>query len=163
MIQKHDMQAYQLWQFAGMPQAKIAAKLNEEHGTMYSQGQVSKMIRRACVHMKATGMRRLIFTPGVKYVADNGGQHGAYWLLDAIASYQPEPVIRNNPRLREFQVWILTVDLETHTAVLRMCDGDDPKPLVEQKIEHTDFDLAAITIWAEDNGDGMTLLLPSEH
>jgi hypothetical protein len=57
MIQKHDMQAYQLWQFAGMPQAKIAAKLNEEHGTTYSQGQVSKMIRRACVHMKATGLQ----------------------------------------------------------------------------------------------------------
>jgi hypothetical protein len=98
--------------------------------------------------------RRLIFTPGVKYVADNGGQHGAYWLLDAIASYQPEPVIKNNPKLQEFQVWILTVDLEAHTAVLRMCDGDSPKPLVEQEIEYTDFDLAAITIWAEENGDG---------
>jgi hypothetical protein len=107
--------------------------------------------------------RRLIFTPGVKYVADNGGQHGAYWLLDAIASYQPEPVVKKNPKLREFQVWILTVDREAHTAVLRMSDGGDPKPLVEQQIEYTDFDLAAITIWAEDNGDGMTLLLPSEH
>jgi hypothetical protein len=50
------------------------------------------------------------------------------------------------------------VDLEAHRAVLRICDGDSPKPLVERKIEYTDFDLAAITIWAEDNGDPMPLV-----
>ncbi len=57
-LRKHDVQAYQLSAFAGLKQSQIAAKLNVEHGTTYSQGQVSKMIRRVCVHTKATGLLR---------------------------------------------------------------------------------------------------------
>jgi hypothetical protein len=46
--------------------------------------------------------RRLVYTDGVKYVAERGS---AFWLIDAIASHQPKAV--RNPRLAEFQLWEL--------------------------------------------------------
>lgn len=33
--------------------------------------------------------RNVVLTDGAKYVADHGGKHGAYWLMDAIASQIP--------------------------------------------------------------------------
>ena len=52
----HDMLAYRLWQLAGMRQVDIAIRLNGELGTTYCQGQISRMIRRACVHMRNAGI-----------------------------------------------------------------------------------------------------------
>ena len=45
----------------------------------------------------------LCYTDGIRHVAQAGQ---AYWLLDAIASYQSQ---LTQPRLREFQIWILTL------------------------------------------------------
>ena len=42
----------------------------------------------------------LLYTDGVKYVADRGG---AYWLIDAIASWQIDPRIRNDEMLQNIQ------------------------------------------------------------
>lgn len=39
-----------------MTQAKVATALNEEHGTTYTQGQVSRMIDRAKQHAEANGL-----------------------------------------------------------------------------------------------------------
>ncbi|NJO93951.1 MAG: hypothetical protein HC820_05560 [Hydrococcus sp. RM1_1_31] len=47
--------------------------------------------------------KNLIFTEGVKYVADKGS---AYWLIDAIASYQPQ--VSKVNQLKDFQVWVLS-------------------------------------------------------
>ena len=41
-------------------------------------------------HRYSPLFRRMLLTDGAKYVADNGGGHGAYWLMDAIASHQPK-------------------------------------------------------------------------
>ena len=96
-----------------------------------------------------TGM---MYTTGIQYVAEQGG---AYWLLDAIASYQPD--LRKKPRLAEFQVWELKV--KDHKAVLT-CKGDSgEKPVVTQHIEFTDFPLPYIKIYVED----VVILLTSEH
>ena len=46
----------------------------------------------------------LIYTDGIKYLAENGG---AYWLIDAISSYQNDRKIKNNYRLQDFQLWEL--------------------------------------------------------
>ena len=107
--------------------------------------------------------RRLIYTPGVKFVADNGGQSGAYWLLDAIASYQPDRRIRDNPKLREFQVWTLKVDLPARTAVLFCTDGDGEAHVIEQQIEHTDFDLAEVRFYVCEGDGERVLMLPNEY
>ena len=46
----------------------------------------------------------LLMTDGVKYMADNGGEFGAYWLIDAIGSYQ------KSLKKCEFQLWELVVN-----------------------------------------------------
>jgi hypothetical protein len=62
-IGPHDRQAYQLSMIDGMTQETIAAKLNQEHGTTYSQGRISKMIKRAKRHADASGLSSLIPPP----------------------------------------------------------------------------------------------------
>lgn len=111
-------------------------------------------------------------TDGVRYVAENGGGHGAFWLITAIMSYQymlvgtKQLLKRNDDRLREMQNWKLKV---TDKSAILTCVADtDEPPAIEQKIEYTDFDLPEITIWVEYGSlDGETpayiLLLPSEH
>lgn len=103
--------------------------------------------------------RRLIYTDGVKYVAENGGGQGAYWLIDAIASYQGSKELKGE----EFQIWELTVDLEKKTCVLT-CRADTGLPaLVTQEIEYTDFDLPYIKFYCEGTEEQMTLCLPAER
>ena len=107
-------------------------------------------------------VRSLIYTPGIKFFAEHGGQHGAYWLIDAIASYQPEISRRGSEDLKSFQVWRLKVN-DDQSAEL-VCYEDDGKPFIfRQKIDYTDFQLGEIKFYVADNGDGTrTLMLPSE-
>lgn len=102
-------------------------------------------------------------TDGAKYVADNGGEHGAYWLMDAIASYQPE--LLKNPELRKFQLWTLGVNMENNTAVLQCQEDSDIPPVVVQEIDHTDFDFPELRLYCMPSGSGTarTILLPSEY
>ncbi len=67
-------------------------------------------------------------TDGIAMVAKEAG---AFWLVDAIASYQPK--FRNIP----FQVWKLSV--KDKRAVLTMQSIDNEKVLVTQNIGYTDF------------------------
>jgi hypothetical protein len=55
-LQPHDMQAWQLSQLHGMTQDKVAEALSKEHGRIYTQGQVSRMIARARAHAQASGL-----------------------------------------------------------------------------------------------------------
>lgn len=96
-------------------------------------------------------VRKVIFTDGAKYVADNGG---AYWLIDEIACGQFEPAIA----AEEFQHWKLAVDLAHHNAVLT-CEDGNGHVVFSKPIEFTDFPLAAIEFFFTDN----TILLPSEY
>jgi len=97
----------------------------------------------------------LLYTDGVKYVAENGG---AYWLIDAVASYQGEPALALT-ELQEFQLWELAVDRERNSAVLTCRADTGRKPVVRQEIEYTDFPLDEIKLYVECG----VLLLPSEH
>ena len=131
---------------------------------MLNKEELSKLLAH-CVgtddyHKHLLGM---LYTDGVKELAENAE---CYWLLDAIASYQPK--LRQNPRLRDFQLWLLVVGNEheflkpKHDAVLT-CWEDTPvlgvKPAVIQEIEFTDFPLPEIKLYLE-NG---VLFLPSER
>ena len=53
---QRDMEAFNLSVLLGRKQADIAETLNGQHGTTYSQGQVSRMIRRARRYIEATGL-----------------------------------------------------------------------------------------------------------
>lgn len=95
--------------------------------------------------------RKILFTDGAKYVADEGGAH---WLLDAIAISQlyEKPVART-----PFQVWRLIVRPD-HTATLT-CEDGNGNIVYTQQLEFTDFPRDEITLWFTNN----TIYLPSEH
>ena len=90
----------------------------------------------------------LIATSGVKALV---GTFRAYWLLDIIASYQPQL------KSEDFQIWRLK-KFEDDSAIVRCEDGNGRK-LVEQEIPFTDFAAIEATIFIEFN----VVLLPSEH
>lgn len=94
------------------------------------------------------------YTEGVRYVALRAG---AYWLLDAIYSWQTE-LAAHEIDLSAFQIWTLTVSKD-QTAVLT-CQADSDQPEVaRQEIEYTDFPLDEIRIYVIDG----VMLLPSEY
>ena len=115
----------------------------------------------------------VLLTDGALYVAEHGAEgNTAYWLMDAIASYQGEAALTQN----DFQVWKLVVHppdepgpaQDTATASAQFKPGQNPeKPfnphrhaslictdgnneeLVRQEIEMTDFLPAGeITLYA---------------
>jgi len=107
----------------------------------------------------------LLYTDGVKYLAENAE---AYWLIDAIVSYQPR--LRKVRSLSEFQLWFLHVG-DTHEFIkpkspndaVLTCWEDTPKlgvtPAVIQQIPYTEFSLPEIKLFLRDR----VLFLPSEN
>lgn len=93
----------------------------------------------------------VIMTEGVKFLCD---QAKCYWLLDCIASYQLIPKVAREP----FQMVELTVDLEQHTGVIVVTDGNDNE-LFRQALEYTDFPLQTLKLYYTDE----TVLLPREY
>lgn len=91
-------------------------------------------------------MQQLVFTDGVKYMADAGR---AFWLIDVVASYR---------RKEPFQIWELKVKPDKSCIVTMKEDTDEPN-LVKQEIPYTDFPLESIKLYLIDG----VLLLPSEY
>ena len=100
--------------------------------------------------------RNCLLTDGALYLAENCG---AYWLMDAIGSYQHERKFR----AEDFQVWKLARDPVDGWRLIAE-DGNDNQ-LASQFIEFSDFPLdEGITIYAIRNElGGLTLMLPSEY
>jgi hypothetical protein len=96
-------------------------------------------------------VRDLLYTDGVKYVAETGG---AYWLVDEIAlAQQFDKLIA----AEEFQLWKLKVNAD-HSATL-VCEDGDCRAVFTKVIEFTDFPLAEISFYLVNS----TILLPSEY
>ncbi|WP_442483323.1 DUF6876 family protein [Aeoliella sp. SH292] len=108
--------------------------------------------------------RRVIFTPGVKYLADEAG---AYWLIDAIASWIGSPefnrAIAANNWLQYHHFWYLDVELDKHQAVLTARGDEDEPAFITQKIGFTDFPLEQMILYAGFDGTNWVIYLPSEH
>lgn len=108
--------------------------------------------------------QRVIYTPGVKFLAERAG---AYWLVDAIASWIGSHLfneaLRQDERLQWLHFWNLSVDHQTGRAVLTAVADEGEPAFITQKIPLTDFPLAEISIWAGFDGRYWTLYLPSEH
>jgi hypothetical protein len=92
----------------------------------------------------------ILFTEGVKYVADEG--HG-WWLVDLILSYQFQPLIYRE----KFQRWVLK-KYSDDTWTINCTDGNG-KVLASQHIQYSDFPLPEFTLWVVNE----TILLPSEY
>jgi len=93
----------------------------------------------------------LKITDGVKYLCDKAG---AYWLLDIIASYQPQCM--KDEMLRYYQIWKLNIkDGEGRVT----CERDTGDIAITQPISYTDFPLDFIKLICT-NG---VILLPSEN
>lgn len=111
-------------------------------------------------HYLSSQFQNIILTDGAKYVAENGGEQGAYWLLEAIASYQPE--VAKKADLHSFQLWTLKV--KDHKGILTCQADSDRKPFVTQHIEYTDFDLPKIELYCLFyDSFRRVILLPSEY
>ncbi|CAN5535536.1 hypothetical protein BH11PLA2_BH11PLA2_16190 [soil metagenome] len=100
-----------------------------------------------------TGMA---YSEGVKHIAHEAG---AYWLIDAILI--SSRCRRLQQKCAGLEFWTLTV--EDNAAVLACSDGGigGEKEIVvyTQRIEYTDFPLAAITLY----NDGGILCLTGER
>jgi hypothetical protein len=110
-------------------------------------------------------MFNCILTDGTKYVADNGGTNGAYWLMDVIGSYQGKIQKSSNRRLKEFQLWILQVN-QDKTATIACYEDSGMEPFIKQNIEYTDFDLPEFKLYVSpmyDKKNNMVIMLPSER
>ena len=98
--------------------------------------------------------RKFHHTDGVNHVAQEGQ---AFWLIDAIFSWQTNKKIKNDPMLQEFQLWQLKVK-ENRSAILT-CSRDEDDVVISQNIPFTDFPLAEIEFYLVER----VLMLPSEY
>lgn len=99
----------------------------------------------------------ILMTSGVKWLCDAAQ---CYWLVDAIGSYQNNPVVKNDESLQGIQFWILKVDLKTQTASLHL-ERDTDDEVLCQAMEYTDFPLDSIKLYYSPQDK--VLLLPSEY
>jgi len=112
-------------------------------------------------YIKHSLVKRLVFTESIRVLREMAD---CFWLVDAIASYQPELTKQT------FQVWKFTCNTELKMGTLT-CEDGNGNELVRQEIEYTDFPLDEITLWAELGGYGsmedwteaMVLMVPSER
>lgn len=96
--------------------------------------------------------RNLLFTDGVKFVADTAG---AYWLIDEIAIAN---LFQAQVKAEEFQVWTLSLGQPGSGAHL-VCDDGNGNVVFTRFIPFTDFPVESVTFYFENN----TLCLPSER
>lgn len=100
----------------------------------------------------------ILITDGARNLAE---ECGAYWLLDAIASWQLEPQRIPDP---EWQVWqlVLDKDPESTGAMLRVSDGNH-QTVDMQQIPFTDFPLPEgaelLALASEANGQRVLIIM----
>jgi len=100
----------------------------------------------------------LVCTDGAKAMAD---LCGAWWLVDAIASWQSH--CRGDAMLMEMQFWTLRKQ-EGGKWTLQV-ERDAGNVAFSQEIEYSDFPLNEMKLWAGAGGPqgAMVLMLPSEY
>ena len=108
--------------------------------------------------------RRDLLTDGAYYLAEKAQ---AYWLMDLIASWQPEisKGLRHEayaPDGIDFQVWRIVLDGKGGCTVI--ADDGNGNELARQRVAYTDFPILAFKLFAVRNEQyGMTIMLPSEY
>ena len=98
------------------------------------------------------GKSPIILTDGCKFILD---QCKAYWLFDAILSYQCDYRLSGI----NFQIWELRQQKKDLTWLLTCRADKGKRTLINQSIEYSDFPLDYIKLWVIDK----VALLPSEY
>jgi len=96
--------------------------------------------------------RRCLLTDGTRYLAEEAG---AFWLMDAAASYLIELGTDD---------WFVQIVLIVNgsTALLKLEDGNG-HVRAQQEIPHTDFPVPQQTLYACWDGQHWVIMLPSEY
>ncbi|NOS92279.1 MAG: hypothetical protein HOP30_10185 [Cyclobacteriaceae bacterium] len=84
--------------------------------------------------VQVTGRNVLLYTEGVKYLAERGD---CYWLLDIIVSYQGKLPVEN-------QVWELMHD---KNKIFVKCSDEKLNVLISQEIELSGFALDSLKLY----------------
>jgi hypothetical protein len=96
--------------------------------------------------------RLCVLTDGTKYVAEGAG---AFWLMDAAASYLIELGNRD---------WFVLIRLTvTGSSALMLLEDGNGHVRVSQEIPYTDFPMPELSLYACWDGDHWVLMLPSEY
>lgn len=95
---------------------------------------------------------RTVLTDGTHYLAEEAG---AYWLMDAIASYLPQFMGK--------QDFIVARLVRSGCSAQLTLDDGNGKVLDQQHIEYTDFPMTSIQLYACWNGELWVLMLCSEY
>lgn len=107
--------------------------------------------------------RKLTYTPGVQHLAERAG---AYWLIDAIASWLPSPRFRaaaqRDPHIGSIHFWKLAVG-DDRSAILTAIADAGEEAFIRQDIEYTDFPLTEIDLYCAFDGEHWRLMLSSEY
>jgi len=106
----------------------------------------------------------VIMTPGVLFVAKNGGASGAHWLMEAIASYMPRAISGGyGEDFKYMSFWTLKVN--TDKSCVLVGDDGNGNVKVKQKIEYTDFEADGdeIKFYVQWDEKYATIMLPSEY
>lgn len=96
-------------------------------------------------------VKRLLYTEGVRFFAEQGGQAGAYWFLNVVAT-EFLPLLRQEPFLS------IKLSVADRQAAIRVGDGNG-KLLKEKTIEHTDMQPGDWPFYLT----GDVLMLPGEY
>lgn len=93
-----------------------------------------------------------VLTDGTKYLAEAAG---AFWLMDAVASYLPQFTGR--------QEFIVAKLVRTGSQAELTLDDGNGRVLERQHIEYTDFPMQSIQLYACWGGEYWVLMLCSEY
>lgn len=116
-----------------------------------TQADLAQFVGTSTYYQHPLGVQ---YTDGVQYLAEQGG---AYWLIDAIASWQADPRISQDAMLQQIQFWQLTV--KDDLSALLVCERDKGDVVVSQDIPFTDFPLQEIMLYLQQG----VVMLPSEY
>lgn len=98
------------------------------------------------------GKSPILLTDGCDFIRN---ECKAWWLFDAILSYQCEKILRE----KNFQVWELSQSRKNLSWLLTCKEDSNLKPLISQVIEFSDFPLDYIKLYVISG----VALLPSEN
>ena len=98
------------------------------------------------------GKSPILLTDGCNFIRE---ECKAFWLFDAILSYQCEKILSN----LKFQIWELQQSKKDLSWKLMCREDSGRKPIITQVIEFSDFPIPEIKIWVIDK----VCLLPSEY
>ena len=123
---------------------------------MVTQDALSQFTGTSCYHRLGFPFPNTVLTDGTLYVAEHGGESGAFWLMQAIQSHIPG-VVERGGEAAEFHVWTLKVAADKSAVLEARLDRDTPV-LASQSFDHVDFEVGD---WQFFVGSQLTGLIPN--